>query len=125
MVGAIAVGVIGTITGPEREVLYVTTTGGLPAVIVGLMILARAPGPRLLAGLALGLEGILAGLFVPAGLAFAVVLPLIGLALVQTATSGRLLLPVSWRLACCRSSASVPQCSSARPASSSRSLWRS
>lgn len=92
VVGAFGVGVIGTITGPEQSFLYVMTTVGLPAVILGLMILARARGPRLLAGLALGLEGILAGLFVPAGLAFAVVLPLIGLALVQTAARGRLLL---------------------------------
>jgi len=92
VVGAFGVGVIGTITGPQQSLLYVTTTVGLPAVIVGLMILARARGPRLLAGLALGLEGILAGLFVPAGLAFDVVLPLIGLALVQTAARGRLLL---------------------------------
>ena len=92
VVGAFAVGVIGAITSPDRSLLYVVTTVGLPAVIVGLMIFARERGPRLLAGLALGLEGILAGLFVPAGLAFAVVLPLIGLALVQTAAGGRLLL---------------------------------
>lgn len=92
VVGAFAVGVIGTITGHERSLPYVMTTVGLPAVIVGLMILAKARGPRLLAGMALGLEGILAGVFVPAGLAFAVVLPLIGLGLVQTAARGRLLL---------------------------------
>ena len=87
---ALAVGIVGLLLAPVPSLAYVTTTAGLPTVIVGLVLIdGRRSWARPLAAAGLVVETILAGVYLPAGLAFAVILPFIAIGLVQTQLSAR------------------------------------
>jgi len=87
---ALAVGIIGLLLAPVPSIAYITTTAGLPIVIVALVLIdGRRSWARPLAAAGLAVETVLVGLYLPAGLAFAVILPIIAIGLVQTQLSAR------------------------------------
>ena len=81
------------LTQNRPSLTVVLTADVLPAVIVGLMALGRLrPWARLGAAVALNVEAVLAGTVLPGGLAFAVILPIIAVGLVQPSLGRRFLL---------------------------------
>jgi PAS domain S-box-containing protein len=82
---AFVVGLARVATEPSLSVGYVAASLLIPAVLVALLILSTVrPGLRSPAAGALFLEAAAAGAFLPDGLAAAVILPVIGVGLVQS-----------------------------------------
>ena len=91
---AIGVGVAGIAFSLVSDPLELLTALVVPLAIIGALALGDRPGPRLVAALALDVEALLTGAINPAGMAFALVLPLIAVGLVQPLIRGRALLIV-------------------------------
>jgi PAS domain S-box-containing protein len=90
-IGIAAAGIVLSLVSSPVQVL---TAVVLPAAILGTLALGERPGPRLVAAIGLDVEALLTGASSPAGMAFAVVLPLIAVGLVQPIIRGRLLAAV-------------------------------
>ena len=88
---AIAVGATGIALSLVSNPIEIFSALVLPLAILGLLVLGERPGARVAAALALDVEALLTGLVSPAGMAFALVLPLIAVRLVQPRTRGRIL----------------------------------
>ena len=88
---AIGVGVVGIALSLVTDPLELVTAFVVPLAIVGALALGDRPAPRLAAALALNVEALLTGAVSPAGMAFALVLPLIAVGLVQPLIRGRAL----------------------------------
>ena len=93
-VAAVAVGATGIALSLVSNPLEIVTALVLPLVILALLGLGDRPAPRVAAALSLNVEALLTGIVSPAGMAFALVLPLIAVRLVQPGTRGRSLVIV-------------------------------
>jgi PAS domain S-box-containing protein len=91
-VAALGVGVVGIAVNLVSDPLQVLVALVVPLGILGALSLGDRPVPRLLAAILLDVEALLTGAISPAGMAFALVLPLIAVGLVQPRIRGRLLL---------------------------------
>jgi PAS domain S-box-containing protein len=89
-VAALVAGLGAALADPSPTAGEIATTVVMPA-LVGILILLGRTRPAFLRAAAFGLniEAILAGCFAPVGLAFAVVLPIVGVGLVQPQLRGR------------------------------------
>jgi PAS domain S-box-containing protein len=89
-VAALVVGIGAAVADSTPTLGEITTTIVMPT-LVGILVLIGRTRPAFLRGAAYGLyiEAILAGCFAMVGLAFAVVLPMVGVALVQPQLRGR------------------------------------
>src|SRR5258706_11661856 len=88
---AIGVGVAGMALSLISDPIQVVSAIVLPLVILAALGLGERPGPRLVAAIGLNIEAFLTGATSPAGMAFALVLPLIAVGLVQSIVRGRAL----------------------------------
>ncbi len=86
---AVGVGLAGIGLRVISEPVEVVTAVILPLAILAAIALGERPGPRLAAAALIDLEAILAGAVNPAGMAFAVVLPLIAVGLALPIVRGR------------------------------------
>ena len=91
---AIGVGVAAIALSLISDPMELLTALVVPLAIIGALALGDRPAPRLAAALALDAEALLTGAVSPAGMAFALVLPLIAVGLVQPLIRGRALLMV-------------------------------
>jgi len=91
---AIGVGIAGIAFSFVSEPLEIGTALVLPLAILVALSLGDRPEPRLVAAIGLDVEALLAGIVSPAGMAFALVLPLVAVGLVHPVLRGRLLLVV-------------------------------
>ena len=90
---AISVGVVATISGIVHSPAEVATAVLVPMVTVAFLVVGRTrPSARLGAAVLLNVEAILTGAVNPAGMAFAIALPLIAVGLMQPTLRGRSLL---------------------------------
>jgi PAS domain S-box-containing protein len=91
---AIGVGVAGIALSLVSDPMELLTALVVPLAIIGALALGDRPAARLAAALALDVEALLTGAVSPAGMAFALVLPLIAVGLVQPLIRGRALIVV-------------------------------
>jgi PAS domain S-box-containing protein len=91
---AIGIGVAGVALSLVSDSMELLTALVVPLAIIGALALGDRPAPRLAAALALDVEALLTGAVSPAGMAFAPVLPLIAVGLVQPLIRGRALLVI-------------------------------
>jgi two-component system cell cycle sensor histidine kinase/response regulator CckA len=91
---AIGVGIAGIALSLISDPAQVLSALVVPLAIIGALALGDRPRPRLAAAVLLDIEALLTGAISPAGMAFALVLPLIAVGLVQPLVRGRTLLVV-------------------------------
>jgi two-component system, cell cycle sensor histidine kinase and response regulator CckA len=91
---AIGVGIAGVALSLISDPGQVLSALVVPLAIIGALALGDRPRPRLAAAVLLDLEALLTGAISPAGMAFALVLPLIAVGLVQPLLRGRTLFVV-------------------------------
>jgi len=91
---AIGVGIAGMALSLISQPAQILAAIVVPLAVIGALLLGDRPSPRLAAALLLDVEALLTGAISPAGMAFALVLPLIAVGLVQPLVRGRTLLVV-------------------------------